>query len=104
MHNWLFDTIHILHSNVTCIGQIGLLLDRKGVDVCAKQESLSGPVLEHGGNTVATDVRMDLVDFQCFQVLDYCGCCCLLLTRKLGIGVEPFVYLLISILIVIESK
>lgn len=92
MHDRLLDPFNILHMLGTRIVQARLLLNRQRIDVSAQKQRLAVAILEHGGKSVAANMRVDLKRIEGLEVPDDSGGRFLFAEGELGMRVEPFVW------------
>lgn len=65
VHGRFFNAISgICHGLRTCVGDIGFLFHRQGIDVGAKQDRLPGSIAKDGGDAVPANVGMDFVGIE----------------------------------------
>lgn len=91
VHDGLLHAFSILHALGARVRQTSLLLYGQRVDVSAQQERLTVSILQHGCETMAANVRMDLKGVERFEMLDDGRCGLFFAKGKLGMRMEPLV-------------
>ena len=92
MHDWLLNSFDVFHAFRAGVFKTCLLLHGQRVDVSSQQQRLAFAIAEHGSQTVAADVRVDLERVEGFEVLDDGGCGFLFAEGELGVRVKPFIW------------